>query len=81
MCIFVKLNFVVLNKVFNQVSCYFVLVGVLLGVFLVLSFLLLSWLFFLVIVVVLVMVFSLVIIGVFYEDGFVDVWDGFGGGW
>ncbi|WP_300583145.1 adenosylcobinamide-GDP ribazoletransferase [uncultured Pseudoalteromonas sp.] len=77
----VKLNFAVSDQALNQASRYFALVGVILGVLLALSFLLLSWLFPAAIAVALVMAFSLIITGAFHEDGLADVWDGFGGGW
>ena len=77
----VKLNFAVSSQALNQASRYFALVGVILGVVLALSFLLLSWSFPAAISVALVMAFSLIITGAFHEDGLADSMDALGGGW
>ncbi|MFC3033418.1 adenosylcobinamide-GDP ribazoletransferase [Pseudoalteromonas fenneropenaei] len=64
----------------NRASGYFALVGVMLGLILAISYWLLQLLFPATIAVVLLLAVSLLLTGAFHEDGFADVWDGFGGG-
>ncbi|MCG7535322.1 adenosylcobinamide-GDP ribazoletransferase [Pseudoalteromonas sp. OOF1S-7] len=65
----------------NQASGYFAWVGVLLGVLLALIYSVLSYFLPEGIAVLLTLGGGLLITGAFHEDGFADVWDGFGGGW
>lgn len=61
--------------------CYFLFVGVCVGVWGVLVYFVVLCVLLLLIVVGLLMVVMLFVIGVFYEDGFVDSCDVFGGGY
>lgn len=77
----VNLSGEVTPQMLNQASRYFALVGVLIGIF--------SWLVFAIvaswlpmtIAVLFSMAASVLLTGAFHEDGWADVWDGFGGGW
>lgn len=77
----VALRFNVTNTHLNQVSRYFALVGVLLGGLLALSYCVFQLLLPPSLSVLLMMAFGLLLTGAFHEDGWADVWDGFGGGW
>lgn len=72
-----EINQVMLSKA----SRYFALVGLLVGGLSALCF----WGFALLlppsVAILLTMGFSLLLTGAFHEDGWADVWDGFGGGW
>ena len=77
----VKLNFTVSGAHLNQASRYFALVGLLLGVLLALLYSIFQLLLPPSISVLLMMAVGLLLTGAFHEDGWADVWDGFGGGW
>lgn len=65
----------------SEASGYFALVGLLLGVALAVVYGVASWIFPPSIAVILTLALGILITGAFHEDGFADVWDGFGGGW
>lgn len=77
----VPLNFTVTGAHLNQASRYFALVGLLLGVLLALLYSIFQLLLPPSISVLLMMAVGLLLTGAFHEDGWADVWDGFGGGW
>jgi adenosylcobinamide-GDP ribazoletransferase len=77
----VKLNVDVTSKMLNEASRYFALVGILIGACSALAFYL-TVLFLPIELAILMAMFSSVLLtGAFHEDGWADVWDGFGGGW
>lgn len=65
----------------NEASGYFALVGVLLGLGCALVYTLVAMIFPSSIAVIFTIAAGLLATGAFHEDGFADVWDGFGGGW
>lgn len=65
----------------NKASRYFAVVGLLVGVLCSLAYMASAHYLPKSIAVLLAMALSLVITGAFHEDGWADVWDGFGGGW
>lgn len=77
----VPLNFTVTGVHLNQASRYFALVGLLLGGLLAITYSVFQLLFPPSISVLLMMAVGLLLTGAFHEDGWADVWDGFGGGW
>lgn len=77
----VKIQHDVDDDALNHASGYFPLVGLLLAVLLSVAYTLLSFIFPAELAVLLLIALSLLITGAFHEDGFADVWDGFGGGW
>lgn len=77
----VQLRFNVSGAHLNQASRYFALVGLLLGGLLALSYGIFQLLLPASISVLLMMAVGLLLTGAFHEDGWADVWDGFGGGW
>ena len=77
----VQLRFNVSGAHLNQASRYFALVGLLLGGLLALSYGVFQLLLPASISVLLMMAVGLLLTGAFHEDGWADVWDGFGGGW
>ncbi|CAM3917639.1 MULTISPECIES: adenosylcobinamide-GDP ribazoletransferase [Pseudoalteromonas] len=77
----VKLRFDVSTAHLNQASRYFAFVGLLLGGLLALSYGVFQLLFPPSISILLMMAIGLLLTGAFHEDGWADVWDGFGGGW
>ncbi|MBB1470409.1 MULTISPECIES: adenosylcobinamide-GDP ribazoletransferase [unclassified Pseudoalteromonas] len=77
----VQLRFNVSGAHLNQASRYFALVGLLLGGLLALSYGVFQLLLPASISVLLMMAAGLLLTGAFHEDGWADVWDGFGGGW
>ncbi|WP_125778853.1 adenosylcobinamide-GDP ribazoletransferase [Pseudoalteromonas rubra] len=77
----VKVTGEVSEQDINQASGYFAWVGVLLGALLALIYLVLSSFLPEGMAVLLTLGGGLLITGAFHEDGFADVWDGFGGGW
>ena len=77
----VQLRFNVSDAHLNQASRYFALVGLLLGGLLALSYGVFQLLLPASISVLLMMAVGLLLTGAFHEDGWADVWDGFGGGW
>ena len=76
-----QLRFNVTGAHLNQASRYFALVGLLLGGLLALSYGVFQLLLPASISVLLMMAVGLLLTGAFHEDGWADVWDGFGGGW
>ncbi|MGJ8692283.1 MAG: adenosylcobinamide-GDP ribazoletransferase [Thalassotalea sp.] len=69
------------TAMFHQASRYFALVGVLVGSLLAIFFYLAQLVFPVEITVILTLGLNLVLTGAFHEDGWADIWDGFGGGW
>ncbi|QIG88388.1 adenosylcobinamide-GDP ribazoletransferase [Chryseobacterium sp. POL2] len=69
------------EKLLNQCTRYFSLVGILVGAISFLAFALSSFLFPTEIAVIWSLVAGVLVTGAFHEDGFADVFDGFGGGW
>ncbi|SEL21577.1 cobalamin-5'-phosphate synthase [Colwellia chukchiensis] len=65
----------------NEASRYFALVGVLIGAVAALVFYFFALLLPVELALLLAMVASVLLTGAFHEDGWADVWDGFGGGW
>ncbi|CAM4029322.1 adenosylcobinamide-GDP ribazoletransferase [Pseudoalteromonas byunsanensis] len=65
----------------NHASRYFALVGLLIGLALAFIYLILQSIFLVEIAVILTLATGILLTGAFHEDGFADVWDGFGGGW
>jgi adenosylcobinamide-GDP ribazoletransferase len=77
----VRLSEEIKPEMLHQASRYFALIGFFIGVFSALSYWLLAMMFPDTITVILVMAINLLLTGAFHEDGWADVWDGFGGGW
>ena len=77
----VPLNFTVTGAHLNQASRYFALVGLLLGGLLALAYSVFQLLLPPSISLLLMMAVGMLLTGAFHEDGWADVWDGFGGGW
>ena len=65
----------------NKASRYFAIVGLLVGVICSLLYLVSAQYLPKAIAVLIAMATSLLLTGAFHEDGWADVWDGFGGGW
>ncbi len=77
----VKLKVDVTASMLNQASRYFALVGVLIGSCSAVAFYLSATLLPVEIALLISMFCSVLLTGAFHEDGWADVWDGFGGGW
>ena len=77
----VKLKVDVTARMLNQASRYFALVGVLIGGCSAVAFYLSATLLPVEIALLIAMFCSVLLTGAFHEDGWADVWDGFGGGW
>lgn len=77
----VKLNVDVTEKMLNEASRYFALVGVLIGACSALAFYLAIIVVPVELAILIAMFTSVLLTGAFHEDGWADVWDGFGGGW
>lgn len=77
----IKITSEVNAQMLNHASRYFALIGVVIGTLCAIIFVLISFIFDSTIAVLLTMAFSLMLTGAFHEDGWADVWDGFGGGW
>lgn len=77
----VKISVDVNADMLSKASRYFALIGVFIGTLCALCFLALSFVLPTHIAILLAMGFSLLLTGAFHEDGWADVWDGFGGGW
>ncbi|MGS0536542.1 adenosylcobinamide-GDP ribazoletransferase [Pseudoalteromonas sp. SaAl2] len=77
----ITLRFEVTGDHLNQASRYFALVGLGLGLVHALVFYCLQFILPVSMCVLLVLALSLLMTGAFHEDGWADVWDGFGGGW
>lgn len=69
------------QEMFHQSSRYFAVVGLMIGVFSAFLYFSLSQFLPISVALILVMASQLLITGAFHEDGWADVWDGFGGGW
>ena len=77
----VKLHVDVTATMLNQASRYFALVGVLIGACSAIAFYLAATILPLELALLISMFCSVLLTGAFHEDGWADVWDGFGGGW
>jgi len=69
------------SKMLNEASRYFALVGLIVGAFSALAFYLAITIVPVEIALLIAMFTSVLLTGAFHEDGWADVWDGFGGGW
>lgn len=69
------------EKRMNHANRYFSLVGLVIGLLVILSYAIFSYLFTLEIAVILSMITSVFITGAFHEDGLADMADGMGGGY
>ncbi|MBD1580837.1 adenosylcobinamide-GDP ribazoletransferase [Pseudoalteromonas sp. S16_S37] len=77
----IKINSPVNDELLNDASRYFALVGLLIGLGLATIYAALQSLLPIEIAVILTLSAGILLTGAFHEDGFADVWDGFGGGW
>jgi adenosylcobinamide-GDP ribazoletransferase len=77
----IRLPEVVKPEMLHQASRYFALIGVFIGAVTALILVLLASFLPLSLAVLISMACSLLLTGAFHEDGWADVWDGFGGGW
>lgn len=77
----IKISGQVDEAMLNQASRYFALVGVIVGSVCASVFYLAQLLFPITLAVLLAMSVGVLLTGAFHEDGWADVWDGFGGGW
>jgi len=68
-------------EMLNKASRYFALVGLIIGGLTALVFVMLAGLLPMSLAILIAMACSLLLTGAFHEDGWADVWDGFGGGW
>ncbi|WP_374329312.1 adenosylcobinamide-GDP ribazoletransferase [Soonwooa sp.] len=69
------------EKLLNQCTRYFSLIGILVGSISFLAFWISSLFFSVEIAIIFSFVAGILTTGAFHEDGFADVFDGFGGGW
>ena len=77
----VRLPEVIKPEMLHQASRYFALVGLFIGVITALMLVMFASFLPMTIALLMSMACSLVLTGAFHEDGWADVWDGFGGGW
>jgi len=77
----VQLKVDVTANMLNQASRYFAVVGVLIGACSALAFYLSASILPIELALLIAMFCSVLLTGAFHEDGWADVWDGFGGGW
>jgi len=77
----VNLPHVVKPEMLHQASRYFALIGLFIGVITALILVVLASFLPVSIALLISMACSLLLTGAFHEDGWADVWDGFGGGW
>ncbi|AOW77851.1 adenosylcobinamide-GDP ribazoletransferase [Colwellia sp. PAMC 20917] len=77
----VRLPEVVKPEMLHQASRYFALIGLFIGVITASILVLLASFLPISLAVLISMAVSLLLTGAFHEDGWADVWDGFGGGW
>ena len=77
----VNLPNVVKPEMLHKASRYFALIGLFIGVVTALMLILLSSFLPISLAVLISMACGLLLTGAFHEDGWADVWDGFGGGW
>lgn len=77
----VELKVDVTANMLNQASRYFAVVGVLIGACSAFAFYLSASILPIELALLIAMFSSVLLTGAFHEDGWADVWDGFGGGW
>ncbi|MGB2742206.1 MAG: adenosylcobinamide-GDP ribazoletransferase [Cognaticolwellia sp.] len=77
----VNISAEVSGKMLNEASRYFALVGVFIGAGSALAFYLAATVMPIELALLIAMATSVLLTGAFHEDGWADVWDGFGGGW
>jgi len=77
----VNLPEVVKPEMLHQASRYFALIGLFIGSITAFILLILSILLPISLAILISMAIGLLLTGAFHEDGWADVWDGFGGGW
>jgi len=77
----VRLPEVIKPEMLHKASRYFALVGVFIGVVTALIFAVFASFLPISLAILISMACSLLLTGAFHEDGWADVWDGFGGGW
>jgi len=77
----VRLPEVFKPEMLHKASRYFALVGVFIGVVTALIFAVFASFLPISLAILISMACSLLLTGAFHEDGWADVWDGFGGGW
>ena len=77
----VNLPDVVKPEMLHKASRYFALIGLFIGVVTALILIILSSFLPVSLAILISMACSLLLTGAFHEDGWADVWDGFGGGW
>ena len=77
----VNISAEVSSKMLNEASRYFALVGVFIGIGSALAFYLAATVMPIELALLIAMATSVLLTGAFHEDGWADVWDGFGGGW
>ncbi|MBQ4839195.1 adenosylcobinamide-GDP ribazoletransferase [Pseudoalteromonas luteoviolacea] len=77
----IKLSGPVSDEHINRATRYFACVGLCIGVLMALLLWAMSLFLPFGVVIVFTLGASLLLTGAFHEDGFADVWDGFGGGW
>jgi adenosylcobinamide-GDP ribazoletransferase len=77
----IKLEVDVTANMLNQASRYFALVGLLIGACSAVAFYLSASILPIELALLIAMFSSVLLTGAFHEDGWADVWDGFGGGW
>lgn len=77
----VQLKVDVTENMLNQASRYFAVVGVLIGACSAFAFYLSASILPIELALLIAMFSSVLLTGAFHEDGWADVWDGFGGGW
>lgn len=77
----VNLPDVVKPEMLHKASRYFALIGLFIGVVTALILILVSSFLPISLAVLISMACGLLLTGAFHEDGWADVWDGFGGGW
>ncbi|WP_462171044.1 adenosylcobinamide-GDP ribazoletransferase [Pseudoalteromonas xiamenensis] len=77
----VKIHSEVEEESINLASGYFALVGLVIALMLSAAYLVIGYIFPAELTILLLLALSLMLTGAFHEDGFADVWDGFGGGW
>jgi len=77
----VNLPDVVKPEMLHKASRYFAIIGLFIGVVTALILILLSSFLPISLAILISMACGLLLTGAFHEDGWADVWDGFGGGW
>lgn len=77
----VKLSSEINEEMLHKASRYFALVGTLIGCLLTAVFYLTQLFLPFTIAIIITIAVNLLLTGAFHEDGWADVWDGFGGGW